>query len=94
MIYAKYTQTLIALLFAGISLSGQAEEKAKATYAGQGRYTCSGSSAECAQIDFNNRSVSQSQTMRYQQEQERATAYVEREREKEERRRGDQKKPW
>jgi signal transduction histidine kinase len=93
MTYAKYTLTLCAILFSGITLSAQAEEKAKVTYAGQGRYTCSGSSAECAQIDFNNRSVSQSQTMRYQQEQDRASAYVEREREKEEQRRIAQKRP-
>ena len=90
----KCTLNLIVLLLAGLTLPAQAEEKTKATYAGQGRYTCSGSSAGCAQIDYNNRRQSESQTQQYQQEQDRASAVVEREREKEERRRVDQKRSW
>lgn len=53
------------------------------TYVGQGRYACSGRSAECAQVDANNRAVSEMQRRQYQEEQDRAQAYVDRSRREE-----------
>lgn len=52
----------------------------KVNYAGEGRYTCSGSTAQCLQVDQNNRRETESRTRQYQAEQDRAQSIVERER--------------
>ena len=52
-------------------------------YVGLGRYACSGRSAECAQVDQNNRTVFETQRRQYQEEWDRAQAYVERNRREE-----------
>lgn len=46
------------------------------TSVGLGRYSCSGSEAECAQINFNNQQVEENNRRRYREEQERAQRYV------------------
>lgn len=56
----------IAILLALLCTSAIAEDKPKITYAGEGRYTCSGNSAACAQIDANNRRISQDSADRYE----------------------------
>lgn len=72
---------------AAISMSAHAENKdPKISYSGLGKYSCSGNSAACAQVDSNNRAQSDRDAQRYQQDQDRAQSYVDRERRKEERR--------
>lgn len=66
---------------------GALSAEPRVTYVGEGRYTCSGSAAKCAQIDQNNRQQQQLESIRNQQEQDRAQAYVDRERRKEDERR-------
>lgn len=61
-----------------------ADSKAATTYVGQGRYTCSGTSAACAQVDANNRNESARRDDSYQREQDRAQAAVERQRREQE----------
>lgn len=46
------------------------------TYVGLGRYSCSGSEAECAQINFNNQQLEETNRRRYREEQERAQRYL------------------
>lgn len=74
-----------AFLLAG--LMGLASEGAsaepKVTYVGLGRYSCSGTAAECAQIHFNNGQVEDANRRRYQEEQYRAQRYVDETRRKE-----------
>lgn len=74
-----------AFLLAG--LMGLASEGAsaepKVTYVGLGRYSCSGTAAECAQIHFNNAQVEDANRRRYQEEQYRAQRYVDETRRKE-----------
>lgn len=77
----KMLAVLVAL-FAIPATSG-----AEVAYVGQGRYACSGKSFECAQVDLNNRSVTEAQRRQYQEERERAQAYVERSRREEKERR-------
>lgn len=47
-------KTLI-LLTAMLSFTVCAKDETKVTYVGDGRYTCSGSNAQCAQVESNNR---------------------------------------
>ena len=49
-------KTLIIVLCA-VCTCAIAKDKAEIRYAGQGRYTCSGDSYKCAQIDANNRAL-------------------------------------
>lgn len=70
-------------LFA-MAFSVQAEPKV--TYVGDGRYTCSGNSVQCAQIDANNRQREAQRQADYQREQDRAQAAVDRIRNDNERR--------
>ena len=58
----------------------------KVTYVGDGRYTCSGNSPQCAQIDANNRQREAQRQADYQREQDRAQAVVDRMRSDDERR--------
>lgn len=46
------------------------------TYVGLGRYSCSGSEAECAQINFNNLQLEENNRRRYREDLERAQRYV------------------
>ncbi len=78
------TVTLVVLVCV---LSAPAIGGTKVTYVGQGRYACSGKSFECAQVDQNNRMVSETHRRQYQDEQDRAQAYIERSRREEKERR-------
>lgn len=55
----------------------------KVTYVGLGRYSCSGTAAECAQINFNNSQVEEANRRRSQEDQDRAQRYVDDTRRKE-----------
>ena len=46
------------------------------TYVGLGRYSCSGSEAACAQINFNNQQLEENNRRRHREDQERAQRYV------------------
>lgn len=59
----------------------------KVTYVGDGRYTCSGNSAQCAQVEANNRQREMQREMDYQREQDRAQRYVDESRLRDEERR-------
>jgi len=66
---------LFAVLF-GLAGDGVSAEQ-KVTYVGLGRYACSGTAAECAQINFNNGQVQEAERRHYQEDQDRAQRYVE-----------------
>lgn len=61
------------LVFSSVGTSAET----KVTYVGLGRYSCSGTVAECAQINFNNSQVEEANSRRYQENQDRAQRYVE-----------------
>lgn len=63
---------LIAILVLA-SMSALAKERgeAKITYVGLGRYTCSGDSYKCAQIDANNRALDAQREMQDRDRMER-----------------------
>lgn len=71
-----------ALVLALFTTTVLAKDDARVTYVGDGRYTCSGNSATCAQIDANNRQRESQRQAEYQRDQDRAQAYVDRERRK------------
>lgn len=60
-----------------------ASSEPKVTYVGLGRYSCSGTAAECAQINFNNSQVEEANRLRYQEDQDRAQRIVDETRRKE-----------
>ena len=72
-----------ALLLVALVSAAQAKDEARVTYVGDGRYTCSGNSVACAQVDTNNRQRESQRQADYQREQDRAQSYVDRERHKE-----------
>lgn len=74
---------LVAALLAA-AFAAQAKEDPKVTYVGQGRYTCSGNSPACAQVDANNRNQQERSNYEYKRSQDAAQAVVDRERRKEE----------
>lgn len=74
---------MLATAVFACSLSFPSFAGPEVTYVGLGRYACSGRSAECAQVDMNNRAVSEMQRRQYQEEQDRAQAYVDRSRREE-----------
>lgn len=75
----------VATLILGVLVSAaQAKDEPQVTYVGDGRYTCSGSSVACAQIDANNRQRESQRQAEYQRDQDRAQAYVDRARRREE----------
>jgi hypothetical protein len=80
-------KVFVTLLLVGTGLLVQAHAEPKVTYVGLGRYSCSGSTAECAQIDQNNRRESEYRARQYQREQDRAQESVERTRRENEERR-------
>ncbi len=83
---------LFALL-AAMTITAHAEKQdTSISYAGGGRYICSGNSAACAQVDSNNRAQSDRDAQRYQRDQDRAQSYVERERLKDEDRQNEQRR--
>lgn len=59
----------------------------KVTYVGLGRYSCYGTTAECAPYEQMNQMESDRRERAYQREQEKADSYVERSRRVEEKRR-------
>ncbi len=73
--------SLLAALLGFACATTSAEPKV--TYVGLGRYSCSGTSAECAQINFNNSQVEETNRHRYQDEQDRAQRIVDETRRKE-----------
>ena len=83
-------RTLLAITLAALSCAALAESRV--TYVGEGRYACSGHSAECAQIDQNNARESNYRAQQYQRDQDRAQAYVDRERRNEEERRNESRR--
>jgi hypothetical protein len=66
----------------GLVCAGASAEP-KATYVGLGRYSCSGATAECAQINYNNAQVEEANRRRYQEDQDRAQHYVDENRRRE-----------
>jgi hypothetical protein len=62
---SSMTKTLLAVTLAALSFAAGAESPV--TYVGEGRYTCRGNSAQCAQIDQNNRRESDYRAQQYQQ---------------------------
>jgi hypothetical protein len=80
----------IATAIISLTLVVAAHAEPKVTYVGEGRYACRGSSAECAQIDQNNRREAEYRADQYRREQDRAQDYVDRERRRDDERRGDQ----
>ncbi len=68
-------QGLYAIL---ISMAFSVQAEPKVTYVGDGRYTCSGNSPQCAQVDDNNRQREAQRQADYQREQDRAHAVVDR----------------
>lgn len=78
-----------ALILVALATTALAREDARVTYVGDGRYTCSGNSAACAQVDANNRQRESQRQAEYQRDQNRAQGYVDRERRKDEERRTD-----
>jgi len=63
----------------------------KVTYVGLGRYSCRGTTAECAPYDQMNQMESERREKAYQREQEKADAYVERGRRKEAKRQSEER---
>ena len=61
----------LLLLFASFSPFAKDHDEAKITYVGMGRYTCSGDSYKCAQIDANNRALDAQREMRDRERMER-----------------------
>ncbi len=66
---------LLVVLLGLVSVAASAEPKV--TYVGLGRYSCSGTAADCAQINFNNSQVEEANRRRYEEDQNRAQRYVE-----------------
>jgi sensor histidine kinase YesM len=70
-----------------VALLGLSEMAAVAaptvTYVGLGRYSCSGSAVECAQINFNNSQLEEMNRRRNQEDQDRAQRYIEENRQRE-----------
>lgn len=85
---ADISLSVVAMLtMAGASV-GFAEPKV--TYVGLGRYSCHGTTAECAPYEQMNQMESERRERAYQREQEKADAYVERNRREEEKRTHEQ----
>lgn len=80
----KQIQRGLCAILITMAFSVQAEPKV--TYVGDGRYTCSGNSPQCAQIDANNRQREAQRQADYQREQDRAQAVVDRMRSDDDRR--------
>lgn len=55
----------MALLFVAISANAK-DEKPRINYVGEGRYACSGSAAQCAHVESNNRQLEE--LRRFEQE--------------------------
>ena len=72
---------MVASLLWLASLGASAEPKV--TYVGLGRYSCSGTAAECAQVHFNNSQVEEVNRRRNLENQDRAQRYVDEARRKE-----------
>ena len=69
-------KALLSVLLYGVAISS-AWPAPRVTYVGLGRYSCSGSTAECAQTNSNNELSEESNRRRYQDEQDRAQRYFE-----------------
>jgi len=78
------------LLACSISIALAAEPKV--TYVGDGRYTCSGNSAQCAQVEANNRQREMQRELDYQREQDRAQRHVDESRRRDEEHRRDRER--
>lgn len=79
--------TLMIALIA-LATTAIAKDDKPVTYVGDGRWHCVGSSAQCAQVDANNRQRESQRSNDYQRSQDAAQAVVDRERRKEAERNG------
>jgi hypothetical protein len=73
-------KTLLAVTLAATSLGIHAQSRV--TYVGDGRNLCNGSTANCAQIENNNRQREAQRQYESQRDQDLTQAYVNRERRK------------
>lgn len=87
--YEKAKLQGCALILVALATTALANDDTRVTYAGDGRYTCSGNSAACAQVDANNRQRESQRQAEYQRDQDRSQAYVDRERRKDDERRSN-----
>jgi hypothetical protein len=85
---ADISLAVVAMLAMTGASVGFAEPKI--TYVGLGRYSCHGTTAECAPYEQLNQMGADRRERAYQREQEQADAYVERNRREEEKRRYEQ----
>lgn len=84
----------ILVFFAAIATASTTPSFAdpKVNYVGLGRYSCRGTTAECAPYDQINQMESQRRERAYQRDQEKAERYVERNRRAEEGRQYEQRR--
>lgn len=75
-------KSLLVVALCGLA-TGSTLAEPKANYVGQGRYSCSGTAVECAQINSNNDRNAEWNRRRHQEEQDRAQRYVEENRRRE-----------
>lgn len=68
--------SLIVLSVVALTASSAAQADPRVTYVGDGRYTCSGNSAQCAQIDANNRQREALRDFERQREEDRVKRYI------------------
>lgn len=75
----------ILLLAVIMLITGQckAEDKPRTTYVGDGRYTCTGSASQCAQIDANSRQWEQIRQYESDRQRYEADRYIEENRRRE-----------
>lgn len=84
---------VLYVLLGAVTITAYAEKQdTKISYAGGGRWVCSGNSAACAQVESNNRAQSNRGAQEYQRDQDRTQSYVDRERRKDEDRRNEQRR--
>lgn len=75
------TKPIIVLVVLLTAAGAFAKDKTTVNYVGQGRYSCSGDSYQCAQIDQQNRQHSQNESDRYERTRREEVGRYERSRE-------------
>ena len=76
--------SLIVLSVVALAAISAAYADHRVTYVGDGRYTCSGNSAQCAQIDANNRQREVLRDIERQREDDRLKRVIDENRKREE----------
>lgn len=89
-INSKASISAIASMLLLCVINNSMAAEPKVTYVGDGRYSCSGNSVQCAQIDANNRQREVQRQADYQRDQDRAQNYVDNSRRREEERKREQ----